>query len=263
VISPLIALMRDQVRFLRENGVEAGALTSGNTEEETEEVFTAIDEGRLKILYMAPERLAASGTRTLLNRVGIGLIAVDEAHCVSQWGHDFRPDYLRIGALRADQIAKLGIALVPEGRQLFPSLSVEVNLLIGGKVGRPGAWSLSKVYELFPILQERRNQASTSLSGGQQQMVAIGRALMANPDLILFDEISLGLAPVVIRQIYDALPGIVSEGMTAMIVEQDITKALSVSSRVFCLMEGRIALEERTADVTHDQITAAYFGVAS
>jgi len=168
-----------------------------------------------------------------------------------------------IGTLRADQVAACGIALVPEGRQLFPSLSVEENLLIGGKVGRQGAWSLNRVYDLFPILKDRRAQASTSLSGGQQQMVAIGRALMANPDLILFDEISLGLAPVVIRQIYDALPGIVSDGMTAMIVEQDITKALSVSSRVFCLMEGRIALEGRTGDVTHDQITAAYFGVDS
>lgn len=168
-----------------------------------------------------------------------------------------------IGALRADQVAARGVALVPEGRQLFPSLSVEENLLIGSKVGRPGAWSLSKVYDLFPILKERNLQASTSLSGGQQQMVAIGRALMANPDLILFDEISLGLAPVVIRQIYDALPGIVGDGMTAMIVEQDITKALSVSSRVFCLMEGRIALEGRTGEVTHDQITAAYFGVGA
>ena len=177
-----------------------------------------------------------------------------------------RPDAITycgqaIGAMRADQVAELGIALVPEGRQLFPSLSVEENLLIGGKVGRAGAWNLAKVYDLFPILEERKSQASTSLSGGQQQMVAIGRALMANPDLILFDEISLGLAPVVIRQIYEALPGIVGEGMTAMIVEQDITKALAVSSRVFCLMEGRIALEGRTEDVTHDQITAAYFGV--
>ena len=104
-----------------------------------------------------------------------------------------------IGALRADQVAALGIALVPEGRQLFASLSVEENLLIGGKTGRSGPWSLVRVYDLFPILQERRAQTSTSLSGGQQQMVAIGRALMANPDLILFDEISLGLAPVIIR----------------------------------------------------------------
>lgn len=168
-----------------------------------------------------------------------------------------------IGAHRADEIAKLGIALVPEGRQLFPSLSVEENLLIGAQVGRPGPWSLAKIYDLFPILQERRNQASTSLSGGQQQMVAIGRALMANPDLILFDEISLGLAAIVIRQIYDALPQIVGDGMTVMVVEQDIRQALKVSSRVFCLMEGRIALEGRAADVTHEQITQAYFGVGA
>lgn len=168
-----------------------------------------------------------------------------------------------IGALRADQVAGLGIALVPEGRQLFPSLSVEENLIIGGQVGRSGAWSLAKVYELFPILEERRGQPSTSLSGGQQQMVAIGRALMANPDLILFDEISLGLAPVIIRQIYEALPGIVGEGMTALIVEQDITKALAVSSRVYCLMEGRVSLEGATDQISHEQITAAYFGMAS
>ena len=166
-----------------------------------------------------------------------------------------------IGAMRADQVAHLGIALVPEGRQLFPSLSVEENLMIGGTVGRPGNWSLAKVYELFPILGERRAQPSPSLSGGQQQMVAIGRALMANPELILFDEISLGLAPVIIKSIYEALPEIVSQGMTAMIVEQDISKALSVSSRVYCLQEGRVSLEGRTDAISRDQITAAYFGV--
>ncbi|MCB4379368.1 ATP-binding cassette domain-containing protein, partial [Synechococcus sp. MU1644] len=130
-------------------------------------------------------------------------------------------------------------------------------------VARPGPWSLGKVYALFPVLKERRNQASTSLSGGQQQMVAIGRALMANPEVILFDEISLGLAPVIIKTIYDALPGIVGGGMTALVVEQDISKALEVSSRVFCLQEGRVSLSGATGDVTRDQITAAYFGVAA
>ena len=166
-----------------------------------------------------------------------------------------------IGALRPDEVAAKGIALVPEGRQLFPSLSVEENLIIGGQIGRPGPWSLQTIYRLFPILRERRNQKSTSLSGGQQQMVAIGRALMANPDLILLDEISLGLAPIIIRDIYAALPGIVGEGMSAMIVEQDITKALSMSSRFYCLQEGRVSLEGATATAAREEISHAYFGV--
>ena len=167
-----------------------------------------------------------------------------------------------IGRMRADHVAARGIAMVPEGRQLFPSLNVEENLVLGGRVGRPGPWSLKAVYELFPILEERRLQASTSLSGGQQQMVAIGRALMANPDLILFDEISLGLAPVVIKSIYEALPGIVGGGMSAVIVEQDIGKALSVSSRVYCLQEGRVSLEDDADKVAREEISRAYFGVA-
>lgn len=166
-----------------------------------------------------------------------------------------------IGALRADQVAARGIALVPEGRQLFPSLSVEENLVIGGRVGRKGPWSLDAVYALFPILAERRHQASTSLSGGQQQMVAIGRALMANPALILFDEISLGLAPIIIKDIYAALPGIVGGGMSAIIVEQDISKALSVSSRVYCLQEGRVSLEGASGKLSREAISRAYFGI--
>ena len=166
-----------------------------------------------------------------------------------------------IGALRADQVAFKGIALVPEGRQLFPSLSVEENLIIGGQTGRLGPWDLQAVYKLFPVLKERQHVAATELSGGQQQMVAIGRALMANPDLILFDEISLGLAPVIIKTIYDALPGIISEGMSAMIVEQDISKALAVSSRFYCLQEGRVALEGVSKDATREAISRAYFGV--
>ncbi|SDL77898.1 ABC transporter ATP-binding protein [Aliiruegeria lutimaris] len=166
-----------------------------------------------------------------------------------------------IGSLRADEVALKGIALVPEGRQLFPSLSVEENLLIGGQVGRQGHWDLKTLYDLFPILEERRNVPSTSLSGGQQQMVAIGRALMSNPDLILFDEISLGLAPVIIKDIYAALPGIISQGMSAVIVEQDISKALSVSSRVYCLQEGRVSLEGASDTVSREEISRAYFGI--
>lgn len=177
-----------------------------------------------------------------------------------------KPDMVRwqgdaIGHMRADQIAALGIAMVPEGRQLFPSLSVEENLLIGGRTKRAGSWSLNRLYEIFPVLGERRNQPSTSLSGGQQQLTAIGRALMANPVMILFDEISLGLAPIVIQQVYDAMPDIISDGMAALIVEQDINRALSISDRVYCLSEGRVALESSSDEITREAISRAYFGV--
>ncbi|KND17306.1 ABC transporter ATP-binding protein [Pannonibacter phragmitetus] len=176
------------------------------------------------------------------------------------------PDAIRwkgqaIGALRADQVAALGIALVPEGRLLFPSLSVEENLVIGGQLKRKGPWNLKRIYSLFPILEERRHVQATALSGGQQQMAAIGRALMANPELIMMDEISLGLAPVIIKSIYETLPGIVGEGLTAIIVEQDITKALAVSGRVYCLQEGRVSLSGLSAEVSRDDISRAYFGV--
>jgi branched-chain amino acid transport system ATP-binding protein len=166
-----------------------------------------------------------------------------------------------VGGLRADLIARKGIAMVPEGRQLFQSLSVEENLIIGGQMGRKGSWDLQKIFELFPILKERRSVPATALSGGQQQMVAIGRALMSNPDLILFDEISLGLAPIIIKSIYDAIPDIIGDGMSAIIVEQDIAKALSVAGRVYCMQEGRISLEGSSNELSREQISAAYFGV--
>jgi len=169
-----------------------------------------------------------------------------------------------IGALSADKVMQRGIAMVVEGRRLFPSLSVEENLLIGGHVRRgSGHWSLEAIYRLFPILKERRNSPGTALSGGQQQMVAIGRALMSNPDLLLCDEISLGLAPVVIRDIYAALPAIRNTGAAVVIVEQDITRALSVADRVYCLMEGRVTLAAPTAEVSRAAIHAAYFGEAA
>src|SRR3974390_1167085 len=144
-----------------------------------------------------------------------------------------------IGGLPAYAVAERGIALVPEGRGLFPSLSVEENLLIGGQLGRPGAWTLRRIYELFPPLGQGPKMPSTALSGGQQQMAALGRALMANPQLLLCDEISLGLAPIVVREIYARLPAVRAEGTAIVLVEQDVVQALAASSRVYCLQEGR------------------------
>ena len=166
-----------------------------------------------------------------------------------------------IGALAAPDVLARGIAMVPEGRKLFPSLSVEENLLIG-KYGRTaeGPWMLESIYALFPVLKERRNNPSTALSGGQQQMVAIGRALMSNPELLLCDEISLGLAPVVVRDIYAAFPRIRETGASIVIVEQDIAQALKVADRVYCMMEGRVTLCGRAADLSRGDIHKAYFG---
>jgi branched-chain amino acid transport system ATP-binding protein len=177
-------------------------------------------------------------------------------------GHDairFKAD--PIGDLPAFRVVALGIAMVPEGQRLFPSLSVEENLLLGGYIKRPGPWSLGRVYELFPVLRERRRNPGTALSGGQQQMVAIGRALLCNPQLLLCDEISLGLAPVVIRDIYAALPAITGGGTSVVVVEQDIGQALAVAERVYCLQEGHVTLEGRPAELTREQISRAYFGI--
>jgi branched-chain amino acid transport system ATP-binding protein len=166
-----------------------------------------------------------------------------------------------IGALPADEVMQLGIAMVPEGRRLFPSLTVEENLMIGAhaRKGR-GPWDLAAIYDLFPILKERRRNAGTQLSGGQQQMVAIGRALMSNPRVILCDEISLGLAPVVIRDIYAALPKIRAGGASVIVVEQDISQALKVAGRVYCMMEGRVTLTGRPENLSREAIHNAYFG---
>jgi branched-chain amino acid transport system ATP-binding protein len=170
-------------------------------------------------------------------------------------------DGVPIGGTRPFDMVKRGIALVPEGRRLFPSLTVEENLLMGA-VGKhvDRGWTLDAVYGLFPVLRERRQQRAPTLSGGQQQMVAIGRALMANPRVLLCDEISLGLSPAVIRDVYVALGEIKRRGTTVILVEQDLGAALETADRVYCFMEGRVSLSGRPAELTRDAIQAAYFG---
>jgi branched-chain amino acid transport system ATP-binding protein len=166
-----------------------------------------------------------------------------------------------IGGLSPSAIMQRGIAMVPEGRKLFPSLTVEENLLIGADRRKgDGHWNLESLFALFPILKERRHSPGTALSGGQQQMVAIGRALMSNPALLLCDEISLGLAPVVIKDIYAALPRIKQSGTTVVIVEQDIVQALAVATKVYCLQEGRMTLSGAPSELTREAIQEAYFG---
>ena len=156
-----------------------------------------------------------------------------------------------------------GISLVPEGRRIFPSLSVTENLLVGRYPKRPGPWTVERVFELFPFLAERARSRGWMLSGGEQQALAIGRALMANPRLLLLDEVSLGLAPVAVKRLYEALPSIMADGITLVLVEQDIGQALKVASRIYCLLEGRVSLEGRPQDFTRERIVEAYFGMAA
>jgi branched-chain amino acid transport system ATP-binding protein len=166
-----------------------------------------------------------------------------------------------IGGMPSYKRVPLGIALTPEGRRIFPSLTIEENLLVGAHSKRKGPWDLAKVYDAFPLVSDRRNRLGTNLSGGEQQAAAIGRALMSNPRLLLLDEVSLGLAPVVIEQIYAALPSITGQGTTVLVVEQDVNQSMRVADRVQCLLEGRTVLEGAPADLTRDQIASAYFGI--
>ncbi|TKD21947.1 ABC transporter ATP-binding protein [Rhodobacter capsulatus] len=176
-------------------------------------------------------------------------------------GQVIRFDGTDIGGMAAERIHRLGLAMVPEGRRLFRSLSVEENLRIGAQGGRKGPWDLRAVYDLFPDLVAKRKTPGTALSGGQQQMVAIGRALMSNPKLLLCDEISLGLSPKVIRDIYAAVPRIRAMGTTLIVVEQDVGQALAVADRICCFMEGRVTLTGPPASLDRAQIAKAYFGL--
>jgi branched-chain amino acid transport system ATP-binding protein len=168
-------------------------------------------------------------------------------------------DEADVTAQPAHRRVSRGIALVPEGRRLFPSLTVEENLRVAA--ARRGRWNVRSVLEVFPLLQPRRHTAAANLSGGEQQAVAIGRALMTNPRLLLLDEVSLGLAPIVVDAVYRSLADIIREGTTVLLVEQDLSRALKVAGRVICMLEGRIVLEGAASSLGRDQVVDAYFGL--
>jgi branched-chain amino acid transport system ATP-binding protein len=161
------------------------------------------------------------------------------------------PDHQRVA---------LGISLTPEGRRLFTNLTVAENLQVGGVVKRSGEWSLDRVYEVFPIVAKLRDRPTGALSGGERQAVAIARSLMSNPRLLLLDEVSLGLAPVIVDELYESLQTIMGQGTSIVLVEQDLERAMAVCDRLYCILEGRIVLTGTPREVTREQVIGAYFG---
>ena len=156
--------------------------------------------------------------------------------------------------LRGYTAAQNGIAIVMQGRGILPNLTVEENLLLGAATGRPGPWSLAKVKELFPILQERRNNRGLALSGGQQQMLAIGRALMANPDLLILDEPSEGLAPVIVDELAALLVRLGKDGIGILLIEQNISLIHRATERFYVLSKGAVAASGSLQDVSRDEL---------
>jgi branched-chain amino acid transport system ATP-binding protein len=213
------------------------------------EVSLEVDEGETVALVGANGAGKTTLLRTIAgaHRPSGGRIAFD--------GRDLTgvPAYRRV---------RSGIALVPEGRRLFPELTVEENLRVAGGTGRSGPWNVPAVLDAFPLLRPLRKKRAASLSGGEQQATAIGRALMTNPRLLLLDEVSLGLAPLVVEEVYRSLAALIEAGATILLVEQDLGRALSVASRVVCMLEGRIVLEGPAGELTREQVTDAYFGLA-
>ena len=161
------------------------------------------------------------------------------------------PDHRRV---------RMGISLTPEGRRLFTSLTVEENLQVGGRAKREGDWTLERAYEVFPLVANLRNRRADALSGGERQAVAIARSLMSNPRVLLLDEVSLGLAPLIVDQLYESLQVIMGKGTSLVLVEQDLGRAMDVCDRLYCILEGRIVLSGRPGEVTRDDVIAAYFG---
>lgn len=185
--------------------------------------------------------------------------AIAGSHSASQGSIHFNGQ--DIGKLPAHERVKRGLSLVPEGRRLFPKMTVQENLAVGAQVGRKGDWEIENIFEIFDNLVKRRHAKAETLSGGEQQATAIGRALVANPEIILLDELSLGLSPAIVDRVYSILPKLRAAKTTIILVEQDLGRVLKVSDRIICMLEGRIVLEGRTADLTREQIVEAYFGL--
>ena len=219
--------------------------------------------GDFQALFGIDFEIGQSETVAIIGSNGAGKSTFLKSICglIKSPNETVRLENHSIGELPAEARVRLGISLVPEGRKLFRSLSVEENLRIGGFAKRDGYWSLARVYELFPALIEKKYAPATSLSGGQQQMVAIGRALLSNPKLLLCDEISLGLSPLVVKDIYNALPKICAEGLSVVLVEQDIDAALKASNRYYCFMHGKVSLSGESSLAKRRDISAAYFGI--
>jgi branched-chain amino acid transport system ATP-binding protein len=200
-------------------------------------------------------------TLALVGANGAGKTTLLRAIAGAHRLHDglVRFDGADVTALRAHERVRRGIALVPEGRRLFPGLTVEENLRVAE---REGAWGVERVLDAFPLLKPLRGKRAASLSGGEQQATAIGRALMTNPRLLLLDEVSLGLAPRVVDDVYASLASLQEAGTTMLLVEQDLSRALRVASRVVCMLEGRLVLEGAAGELSREQVTEAYFGLA-
>lgn len=166
-----------------------------------------------------------------------------------------------ITQLASHKRVQAGLALVPEGRKLFTEMTIEENLQLGATVARPGDWNIERVFEVFPNLTKRRHTKTGTMSGGEQQATAIGRALMSNPDVLILDEVSLGLSPLVVDQVYDSLNKLLETDTTIILVEQDLARAMKVANRAICMLEGEIVLDKQMSDVSREEITNAYFGL--
>jgi branched-chain amino acid transport system ATP-binding protein len=238
-------------------------MTSPNGSSLLEVRDLTVHHGQLKALSGTSLSVAEGEVYAIIGANGAGkttlLRTIAGLHSASSGSIVF--DGKDVSGLRPEKRAHSGIVMVPEGRRLFPSLTLEENLEVGSSYARKGPWTIERVYETFPFMKDRRGQKTAQMSGGEQQQVAIGRALVANPRLLLLDELSLGLAPVIVQRIYETLPQILDSGITVLLVEQDVTQARRVANRLQCLLEGRTTLEGKPADFTSEQIEAAYFGV--